>query len=100
MRRIQQMFPPRQSRESLSDMTRVAGGAGLIRALLVLTVWLAVLLGQSSQVTHRPANVPQRHANQAAHARYAVHARTFLLGGFVSVENKERCIQLPKLRVR
>jgi hypothetical protein len=29
----------------------------------------------------------------------AVHARIFLLGGFVSVENKGRCIYLPKLDV-
>jgi hypothetical protein len=28
-----------------------------------------------------------------------VHARIFLLGGFVSVENKGRCIYLPKLDV-
>ena len=47
-----------------------------------------------------PQNVPQRDANQAAHARYAVHARIFLLGGFVSVENKECCIYLPKLVIR
>jgi hypothetical protein len=49
--------------------------------------------------THRPANVPQRHANQALHARYATHARAFLWSHFVSVENKERCIYLPKLDV-
>jgi hypothetical protein len=47
-----------------------------------------------------PQNVPQRYAYQAAHARYAVHARTFLLSGFVSVENKEFCIYLPKLVIR
>ena len=47
-----------------------------------------------------PQNVPQRYADQAAHARYAVHARIFLLGGFVSVENKESCIYLPKLVIR
>jgi hypothetical protein len=35
-------------------------------------------------------NVPHLDANQAAHARYALPARIFLLGGFVSVENKER----------
>jgi hypothetical protein len=29
-----------------------------------------------------------------------VHARIFLLGGFVSVENKGRCIYLPKLVIR
>jgi hypothetical protein len=28
-----------------------------------------------------------------------VHARIFLWGGFVSVENKECCIYLPKLDV-
>ena len=33
------------------------------------------------------------------HARYALHARRFLLSDFVSVENKERCIYLPKLDV-
>ncbi len=49
-------------------------------------------------MTHRPANVPQRCANQAAHARYAAHARRFVLSDFVSVENKERCIYLPKLK--
>jgi len=46
-----------------------------------------------------PQNVPQRHANQAMHARYAVHARTFFLSDFVSVENKESNILLPKLKV-
>jgi hypothetical protein len=46
-----------------------------------------------------PQNVPQLDADQAAHARYAVHARIFLLSDFVSVENKERCIYLPKLDV-
>jgi hypothetical protein len=50
-------------------------------------------------VENVPQNVPQRYADQAAHARYAVHARIFLLGGFVSVENKGRCIYLPKLDV-
>ena len=47
----------------------------------------------------RPANVPQRHANQAAHARYALHARTFFVSGFVSIENKEPKILIPKLDV-
>lgn len=46
-----------------------------------------------------PQNVPQRYANQAAHAPYAVHARRFLLSGFVSVENKECLIYFPKLKV-
>ena len=46
-----------------------------------------------------PRNVPQRYADQAAHARYALHARIFLLGGFVSVENKECLIYFPKLDV-
>jgi hypothetical protein len=49
--------------------------------------------------THRPANVPQRHANQAMHARYATHERTFFLSQFVSVENKGSNIQLPKRKV-
>jgi len=44
-------------------------------------------------------NVPQLSANQALHARYAQHARIFLLGGFVSVENKECLIYFPKLDV-
>src|SRR5258706_15983176 len=47
-----------------------------------------------------PQNVPQRCANQAMHARYAQHACIFLVSGFVSVENKERCIYLPKLVIR
>jgi hypothetical protein len=46
-----------------------------------------------------PQNVPQRYAIQAAHARYALHARIFLLGGFVSIENKECLIYFPKLEV-
>ncbi len=46
-----------------------------------------------------PQTVPQRYANQALHARYAAHARAFFVSGFVSVENKERCIYLPKLKV-
>jgi len=33
------------------------------------------------------------------HAWYAVHARTFFLSDFVSVENKGSRIQLPKLKV-
>jgi hypothetical protein len=40
-----------------------------------------------------PANVPQRYANQA------VHARRFLLSDFVSIENKERLSYFPKLDV-
>jgi hypothetical protein len=48
---------------------------------------------------HRPPNVPQRHANQAMHARYAAHARTFFLSDFVSIENKGSKIQIPKLDV-
>ena len=51
------------------------------------------------KLTHRPPNVPQRHANQAMHARYAVHARTFFLSDFVSVENKGSLDQIPKLEV-
>ena len=56
-------------------------------------------IAQVNSMTHRPANVPQRYADQAAHARYAVHASRFLPSDFVSVENKERCIYLPKLEV-
>ena len=48
---------------------------------------------------NRPPNVPQRYADQAAHARYAAHASRFLPSDFVSVENKKRCIYLPKLKV-
>jgi hypothetical protein len=33
------------------------------------------------------------------HARYAAHARTFLLSDFVSYENKGLKIQIPKLKV-
>ena len=47
----------------------------------------------------RPPNVPQRHANQATHARYAMHAHTFFQSDFVSVGNKGLKIQLPKLKV-
>ena len=50
-------------------------------------------------IENRPANVPQQYANQAAHARYALHARIFLLGGFVSIENKERLSYFPKPEV-
>ena len=57
------------------------------------------LISVKFEPTHGPANVPQRHANQAMHARYAVHARTFFRSDFVSVENKESKIQLPKLKV-
>jgi hypothetical protein len=46
-----------------------------------------------------PQNVPQQYANQALHARYALHARRFSLSGFVSVENKECLIYFPKLDV-
>jgi hypothetical protein len=46
-----------------------------------------------------PQNVPQRYADQAAHARYALHARTFFLSDFVSIENKGWKIQIPKLEV-
>ncbi len=50
-------------------------------------------------VEKRPPNVPRQYANQAAHARYALHARIFSSGGFVSVENKECLIYFPKLDV-
>jgi len=53
----------------------------------------------TSELTHCPANVPQRHANQAMHARYAAHARTFFPKRFVNIENKGSKIQLPKLKV-
>jgi hypothetical protein len=33
------------------------------------------------------------------HARYAVHARTFFLSEFVSIENKGSKTQIPKLDV-
>jgi hypothetical protein len=33
------------------------------------------------------------------HARYAVHARTFFLSDFVSIENKGMKILIPKLKV-
>ena len=46
---------------------------------------------------NRPANVPQRCANQATHARYALHA--FFLSAFVSIENKGSVILIPKLEV-
>jgi hypothetical protein len=54
---------------------------------------------QTVNLTHRPPNVPQRHANHATHARYAAHAHTFFLSDFVTVENKGSKIQLPKLKV-
>ena len=44
-------------------------------------------------------NVPQRYADQALHARYAVHARAFFLSDFVSIENKGSKILIPKLKV-
>src|SRR5262245_30345429 len=66
-----------------------------VRRFLVSNFLVAI----GSNLTHRPANVPQRHANQATHARYAAHARTFFLIDFVSVENKGSKIQLPKLKV-
>ncbi|SRR5260370_12754008 len=56
-------------------------------------------IAQVNSMTHRPANVPQPYADQAAHARYAVHARTFFLRDFVSIENKERLSYFPKLDV-
>jgi len=46
-----------------------------------------------TELTHRPPNVPQRHANQAT------HARRFFRSDFVSVENKGAKIQIPKLKV-
>lgn len=36
-----------------------------------------------------PQNVPRQYANQAAYARHALHARTFFLSDFLSIENKE-----------
>ena len=47
----------------------------------------------------RPPNVPQRHANQARHARYAVHASTIFLSEFLSIENKGSKVKIPKLKV-
>jgi hypothetical protein len=43
--------------------------------------------------------VGQIASHQALHARYPLHARTFLLGGFVSIENKESLRYLPELKV-
>jgi len=48
----------------------------------------------SAHVTLRPPNVAQRHANQA------MHARTFFLSDFVSIENKGSSILIPKLVIR
>jgi len=47
-----------------------------------------LLFVKVEMIEDRPPNVPQRHANQATHARYALHARTFVLSNFVSIENK------------
>jgi hypothetical protein len=47
----------------------------------------------------RPANVPQRYANQAVHAWYALHARWFFLSGFISCANKGAMNKIPKLKV-
>jgi hypothetical protein len=57
-------------------------------------------LKEQTELTHVPQNVPQRHANQALHARYAAHARTFFLSEFVSIGNKGSKIYFPKLVVR
>jgi len=46
-----------------------------------------------------PPNVPQLYANQAVHARYAVHAHRFFPSGFVSCENKGALVLIPKLKV-
>src|SRR5262252_6457472 len=59
----------------------------------------SVLAERCGWTTRRPANVPQRHANQARHARYAAHARRCFLSDFVSIENIGSKIQLPKLKV-
>ncbi len=50
-------------------------------------------------IENRPPNIPQRYANQATHARHAVHARTFFLSDFVSIENKGSKLLIPKLDV-
>jgi len=52
----------------------------------------AALNHPNIELTHRHANVPQRCANQALHARYAMHARALFPSRFVSLENKERLI--------
>jgi hypothetical protein len=54
---------------------------------------------KSSQRETVPQNVPQQCAIQALRARYALHARIFLLSDFVSIENKECLIYFPKLDV-
>src|SRR5437870_3568723 len=51
------------------------------------------------RTTNRPPNVPQRYANQALHARYALHACIFSQSGLVSIENKGAVSQIPKLKV-
>jgi serine/threonine protein kinase len=56
----------------------------------------AALNHPNIEPTHRPANVPQRYANQALHAQYALHACTFFMSDFVSVENKGSKILIPK----
>jgi hypothetical protein len=48
---------------------------------------------------HHPAKRPAAIRESGSAARYALHARIFLLGGFVSVENKECLIYFPKLDV-
>ena len=59
-----------------------------------------LLFVKVEMIEDRPANVPQRYANQATHARYAAHARTFFLSDFISIENKGSKIQIPKLVIR
>jgi hypothetical protein len=59
----------------------------------------SIVIRHQNKAIHRPANLPQRHANQATHAQYAAHARTFFPQRFVSIENKGSRIQPPKLKV-
>jgi hypothetical protein len=46
-----------------------------------------------------PATVPQFFTTWALHAQYATHAHAFLLGFFVTVENKRLVNPTPKRKV-
>jgi len=47
-----------------------------------------------------PQSVPQQYAKSGTACTYALHARTFFLSDFVSIENKETINKIPKLVIR
>src|SRR5213075_1721513 len=90
-----QMFLAKREQSALLQLSACAARSS--RRLIGYSISMISISGFKRKgvcARNRPPNVPQRYAIQA------MPARTFLLSGFVSIENKGSRLQLPKLVIR